>query len=217
MAHSVTIYNDTNPALVDNARVHTWMVLTDGQGNSTYYSYGPATGEKLINTPSRWASAADADFADCHSIGSNKKSGHPYLFYLKRFGCPILLCQSGSLIKTGVHRISKKKMDYIKLKVSEGHDEFYYAGYERNKVGFLDELIGQPMAICFYEDRVGLISYIKKYSEIIYQDQRRMNNYEERRVNQLNRLQESKNNFWSTFCWWVLIPLTLTTYILKKY
>ncbi|MFT6927223.1 MAG: hypothetical protein ACJAZP_002852 [Psychromonas sp.] len=96
--------------------------------------------------------------------------------------------------KTGVQRVAKSKMHYINLRVSEDNNEFYFAGIYRNKVDFLNNLIGETMTICFYANRQCLI-YFNQYLEIIYQDQRVMNNYEERRLNQLNRLQYSKNYF----------------------
>lgn len=127
-----------------------------------------------------------------------------------------LTCQNGTLIKTGKQRVGKRKMHYINLKISEHESEFYFAGVHRNKVDFLNDLNGQTMTICFYENRQRLTFY-NQYAEIIYQDKRMMNNYEKRRLYQLNNVQNSKDNFWFTLSWLVLLPLTLTIYILNKY
>lgn len=127
-----------------------------------------------------------------------------------------LTCKNGALIKTGEKTVIKENMHYINIKISEDKSEFYYDGGYVNDVDFLEGLKGQSLTICFYK-AMRAFSFYNQYAEIIYKGKRRINKYEERRLSEINRIKNSKDNFLGTFFWLILLPLTLTTYILKKY
>jgi hypothetical protein len=127
-----------------------------------------------------------------------------------------LTCTGGSLVKIGQKRLGKKTMDYMQLKITDNKSELFFGGIYYHDIDFLQSLIGEPMTVCFHGAYNQFTSF-NQYVEIIYQNKRTMNNYETRRLHRIAVIERSKSNFWQTFFWWVLFPLTLTILILKKY
>jgi len=127
-----------------------------------------------------------------------------------------LTCTSGSLVKIGAKRLGKKTMDYMQLKIADNKSELFFGGIYYHDIDFLQPLIGESMTVCFHGANNHLV-FFNQYVEIIYQNKRTMNNYEARRLNRIASVERSKSTFGRTLFWWVLFPLALTLYILKKY
>ncbi|MDA7746283.1 hypothetical protein N8878_03000 [Psychromonas sp.] len=126
-----------------------------------------------------------------------------------------LKCENGVVTRFGRKRFSKVRMNYIGLRLTTGKERLFLSGSFRDDMSFLSEINDEPITICFHQ---GMRSFglFDQYAEIIYQGQRVINKYEERRLYKLGALERDERNMLGRFIITIFIPLILLIIIYTK-